>query len=917
MEPIIFCPQCNTLILDQTTCSHCGWKREPSPVEAPGGVAWQQEAGDKVCTDPALAGDLLLFGTEDGVVHAWDADSGEERWAFALPDGWVPACGMAVAEDRVFVTADDLRTMGSHDKALLALGLADGHEVWRYETAALRLSPPLLYAGRVYFAASDRGFHAVDAQSGECYWRVTISSWSRTAPAAAKHLIYFGTQASPGGSGHILAMHAEDGSEAWRVPCAGTMLSPTVVDDDLYVASWKGTLYALNAQTGEHRWELSIGTHILTPVVALDALVFFGARDRHLYAADREDGKTVWKFRTEGKVRGAPVVSEGVLYLATSDRRGGTGKVYAVDAETGEPIWPEPVDVEDRVEHGPVSDGHHLYVATRHGLIWGLTIRERAPAVTPQTYEEQGDLERAAIAYALQGDYAEAGRLYAQMGESYKAAELFRRAGEEAPDDETRREAWQHAGELYEEAGVWPKARALYRDLGLPNKVAHTYARQERWADAAAWFEKGSAWAQAGEMYERAVQWNKATQMYERAGDIESASRCMAKLGDRDRLAPWLVAQGMLDRAAAEYEHVGDLARAAELYREADRLTEAAALYKRIQAWDQARALYQQLGDRVEEATCCEALEEWEEAAPLYEAAAQELEADDQPDVARLAELYEQAARCYGAVFQRRQQATCHRKVLRYRCLPDLEVEVKQQEQFVLGDMNVLLLTVKNVGFGLAYDIRAQASGGFEGELGRSVPGLAVEDSEELDFSVQPEASGRVLFKVELTYRDWHGAEYTKEARAYVQVEREAPATPTTFTPREIHVKGDLVIGEKGDRVDIRRGERMIRLETGMGSESPDRIEIKGRRRQFSLTEDSEPQAADSLEAPSPGQAPAKGPVCTRCGAPLDLSQPRCPNCGARYCPGCHNSLANLEGLRFCPYCRAEIAGDDPIGEVA
>ena len=536
MDPIIFCPECNNLILDQPTCSHCGWKRELAPVETAGGVAWRQEAGDKVCTDPALAGDLLLFGTEDGIVHAWDADSGEERWAFALPDGWVPACGIAVGTDRVFVSADDLRTMGSHDKALLAVSLADGRELWRYDTAGLRLSPPLLHEGRVYFAASDRGFHAVDAESGERCWRVTIPGWSRTAPAGGKGLIYFGTQASPGGSGHILAMHADDGSEVWRAPCASTMLSPTVAGDGLYVAAWKGTFYALNAQTGERRWDLSIGAHILTPAVALDALVFFGARDRHLYAVGREDGKTVWKFRTEGKVRGAPVVSEGVLYVATSDRRERTGKVYAVDAETGDPIWPEPVDVGDRVEHGVVSDGYRLYVATRHGLIWGLTIRERAPAIAPQTYEEQGDLERAAIAYALQGDYAEAGRLYAQMGESYKAAELFRRAGEEAPDDEVRREAWQHAGELYEEAVVWPEARSIYRDLGMPVKVAQTYARQEQWAEAAAWFEKGSAWAQAGKMYERAEQWNKAAQMYERAGDIESTSRCIAKLGDRDRL---------------------------------------------------------------------------------------------------------------------------------------------------------------------------------------------------------------------------------------------------------------------------------------------------------------------------------------------------------------------------------------------
>lgn len=843
-----------------------------------------------MCTDLALADDILLFGAEDGVVHAWDTASGEERWTFALPEGWSPARTIATADGHVFITADDLRPLGSHDKALLALSREDGRELWRYATPALRLSPPVVHAGQVYFAASDRAFHAVDAQSGERRWRVAIPGWGRSAPAASDRLVYFGTQAGPGGPGLVVALRADDGAVTWQAECAGTVLRPTIADDDLYVTSWNGNLYRFAAATGKPRWSQSVGSYILTPPAVLDGLIFVGARDRHVYAFDGENGEVVWQQRLVGKVRSALVVEHGIVYAGTSERRERTGKVFALDAETGEPIWPEPIDVEDRVEYAPASDGHHLYVATRHGILWSIGIREEAKALAPAAYEEQGDLEQAAAAYALQGDYAEAGRLYAELGEPYKAAELYRKAGEATSDEEARRDAWQRAGQLYEEAEVWRKARAVYRDLGSPTRVARTYARQERWAEAAARFEKAGSLAQAGEMYERAEQWDKAAQTYEQAGDIESAKRCTAKLGDKDKLARLLVAQGMFNQAAAEYEQIGDLARAAELYLEADppRLADAAELYKRIEAWDQARTLFSQLGNLAEEAMCYQSLEEWEEAARLYEAAAQELEAEDQPDANRLAQLYGLAAQCWGEIFQRQHEAECLRKVIRYRRLPDLELDVKQQEPFVLGDKNVLLLTVKNVGFGVATDIDVETSGDFEGESIRSVPGLAVEGSQPLDFSVKPLESGRVLFQVEVSYRDRLGGTHTGTARTYVAVEREPPATPTDFTPQYIF-HGDMIAygGQKGDRVDIRRGERRFVVEAGEGTDSPDRLEIEGY--QYPPTSGGQPPVLESRGAEAPDQS-----------ADPDT------------CPACNRELPDIEGLLYCNHCGTKLSNDSP-----
>ncbi|BFO14051.1 hypothetical protein SHKM778_04390 [Streptomyces sp. KM77-8] len=112
--------------------------------------------GYLVLVQQSADGDLRL------AVH--DAQTGKARWNRPL-DGERPALSraqLAVDDRYVYPSAGEL----------VALGLADGHEGWRFEgrTPGTRFSPAAVDDGVVYAVEEGRGLIALDAASGTRRW---------------------------------------------------------------------------------------------------------------------------------------------------------------------------------------------------------------------------------------------------------------------------------------------------------------------------------------------------------------------------------------------------------------------------------------------------------------------------------------------------------------------------------------------------------------------------------------------------------------------------------------------------------------------------------------------------------------------------------------------------------------------------
>jgi len=108
------------------------------------------------------------------------------------------------------------------------------------------------------------------------------------------------------------------------------------------------------------------------------------------------------------------------------------------------------------------------------------------------------------------------------------------------------------------------------------------------------------------------------------------------------------------------------------------------------------------------------------------------------------------------------------------------------------------------------------------------------EESDEFDaalaeWAVLPQASGKVTLEVQVHYCDRQGQPLKEKGRWFVDVRSEANSG--RFTPQEVYVQGDYVAGEKvtgdyiaeggqkGDRIDIRRGAVGPRVSLGEGAE--------------------------------------------------------------------------------------------------
>ncbi len=116
-----------------------------------------------------------------------------------------------------------------------------------------------------------------------------------------------------------------------------------LTDNKLIVQTKRG-IQTLNAETGEKLWSYKLPLYYIfakepnqvTPPVVAGDKVFFGSNDDNLYAIRIEDGKLVWRFKTQGNIHSIPAVSDDKICFGTEDE---DWSVYCLKASTGEILW--------------------------------------------------------------------------------------------------------------------------------------------------------------------------------------------------------------------------------------------------------------------------------------------------------------------------------------------------------------------------------------------------------------------------------------------------------------------------------------------------------------------------------------------------------------------------------------------------
>ncbi len=208
-------------------------------LDARGLFLWSFVTGDNVATRPVVAGDVVIFGSEDRHVYALSADTGSLLWQAET--------GAAVVSSPA--VAGTLVIIGSDDGAVYAYDIATGALMWDY-AADGAIEAPIVVADDVAYAASNTGaLVALDTRTGAERWVTRMGAGVRSAPAVGEGIVGVVDQAN-----RLTLLADDDGRRLWRDPERRYSGAPLVVGKLILAIDEDGT-FRLFDQAGRQMRE--------------------------------------------------------------------------------------------------------------------------------------------------------------------------------------------------------------------------------------------------------------------------------------------------------------------------------------------------------------------------------------------------------------------------------------------------------------------------------------------------------------------------------------------------------------------------------------------------------------------------------------------------------------------------------------
>ncbi len=304
---------------------------------------------------------------------------------FAAAAGWVPMINswtLSTHEERKFeiisqestrpLVVGDLLYIANSQGLVRALKRAEGIPVWETRVK-FGVSGALSYGRSKLFVGDTGGFlTALNARDGVVSWTVKIQSEWLSPPAIQREKVCASTSAE-----EIYCFSEKDGRELWHYSRRGDekmvirgTASPSIYGDVVYQGFADGNLVALSLEDGRVLWTKKLKTRarfydVDMPVFADGAGVLVAAFDGNLYHLNRDNGSTLWSF----------AVGSHDSFLVEGDRfyfSGLNGFFYAMDRNSGTPVWKTPIEV----GHGlaPVRVKDLILFSTTSDPVYALNV---------------------------------------------------------------------------------------------------------------------------------------------------------------------------------------------------------------------------------------------------------------------------------------------------------------------------------------------------------------------------------------------------------------------------------------------------------------------------------------------------------------------------------------------------------------
>lgn len=241
-----------------------------------GQVTWARPVDFTVGPRPRVGDDTIVVSeTSGGTIRALATEDGVERWTATL-DGDVT--GRPVIEDSTVYTIAD-REDGT--STLVSLNAADGRRRWTVDLPGRPTHGPFGGTGTISLVLAGPEtdtLYTLDRADGTVRWEFDVPGRIRTLPQVADGVVY-----TAGDDGTVTAVD-DDGTERWSFDTGHPVRRELAVSGGtVYVGSVDDLVYALDAKTGRVEWGYKNREPTsLSPTILQDSL-YIGSESGHVH----------------------------------------------------------------------------------------------------------------------------------------------------------------------------------------------------------------------------------------------------------------------------------------------------------------------------------------------------------------------------------------------------------------------------------------------------------------------------------------------------------------------------------------------------------------------------------------------------------------------------------------------------------
>ena len=190
-----------------------------------GEIVWLRKMADAIGSSVLLSSEFMYVSCEtnerNGYIAKLRRDSGEIVWK----SRWLLE---QIHSSPTLSTDRSIVYVGTNAGNLHAFNAVSGEELWAYNAKGPIKGTAIAYDNKVAFTSWGDTITALDQHSGKLIWNNNLNIRSQSSPSYVSDTLIFSAYDKIKNVGNIFAVNAKTGITKWKIPSTGTLIGSTL-----------------------------------------------------------------------------------------------------------------------------------------------------------------------------------------------------------------------------------------------------------------------------------------------------------------------------------------------------------------------------------------------------------------------------------------------------------------------------------------------------------------------------------------------------------------------------------------------------------------------------------------------------------------------------------------------------------------